>query len=172
MTAIVILGAAVWADGPSPTLRRRTAHGAALFHAGRAEVIVPCGGVGIHPPSEAEAMRHLLQEAAVPASAIRTEPQSTTTYENLRNAKVILDRLGMRDVIIVTDGYHGPRAVLVARALGLRGGYDAPHHAGVPIGLRMRRLRHEAFALPAYAAGLPFWIKRDLRNQTWLRNII
>ncbi len=71
MDAIILLGAAVWRDGPSPTLRRRTLHSAALWHAGTAPIIVVCGGLGRHPPTEAAAMANLLQAAGVPAAAIR-----------------------------------------------------------------------------------------------------
>lgn len=161
MIAIVILGAAVWADGPSPTLRRRAAHGAALFHAGQGRVVVPCGGEGPYPPSEADVMQTLLVSADVPAHVIHLEDRSTTTYENLRNARAILRRLEMRDVIIVTDTYHAPRSLLVARALGLKARVAAPANTGASTTLRLRRLRHEAVALPAYALGLIWWLWRD-----------
>lgn len=118
MTAILILGAAVWADGPSPTLMRRTLHGAALFHAGRGDVVIVCGGLGRFPPTEAEAMASVLQDAGVPWNAIRLEDTSINTVENIRNALPLLD--GDREVLIVSDAYHLPRASLIARREGLR----------------------------------------------------
>lgn len=124
MTAILILGAAVWRDGPSPTLRRRTLHGAALFHAGRGDVVIPCGGLGRFPPSEAEAMAAMLRAAGVPDAAIRLEDTSTNTVENIRNAVALLG--SKRDVLIVSDAYHLPRARLIARREGLRVSVSAP----------------------------------------------
>lgn len=124
MTAILILGAAVWRDGPSPTLRRRTLHGAALFHAGRGAIVIPCGGLGRFPPSEAEAMSAILQDAGVPTKAILLEDTSTNTVENIRNAIPLLQ--GETDVLIVSDAYHLPRARLIARREGLRVTTSAP----------------------------------------------
>ncbi|MFG5383706.1 YdcF family protein [Yoonia sp. R2-816] len=147
MDAILILGAAVWQDGPSPTLRRRTAHAARLWHAGRAPLIIPCGGLGRHPPSEAAVMQQLLIDADIPASAIRPEDQSTTTLENIRNAKQLLP--GPR-IIIVTDHYHGRRALMVARHLQLQAELSAPKTPHIPLKQHLR----EALARPAYALKL------------------
>ncbi|WP_341863514.1 YdcF family protein [Gymnodinialimonas sp. 57CJ19] len=124
MTAILILGAAVWRDGPSPTLRRRTLHGAALFHGGRGTIVIACGGLGRFPPTEAEAMSAILQDANVPPKAIRLEDTSTNTVENIRNAIPLLQ--GETDVLIVSDAYHLPRARLIARREGLRVTTSAP----------------------------------------------
>ena len=56
----LVLGAAVWPGGrPSPTLRRRALKAAALWHEGQVRAIIGCGGVGRHPPSEAEVIRAL-----------------------------------------------------------------------------------------------------------------
>ncbi len=160
-TALIILGAAVWPDGPSPTLARRTRHGAALFAAGKGDVIVACGGTGTHPPSEAKAMRNMLVEMDVPAEAIHCEDQSTTTYENLRFALSNLDQLGISSVTIVTDAYHGRRAVMVARALGLTATSDTIHDGQAPLSKRLRNRLREAVAISVYALCLPYWIKRD-----------
>ncbi|WEV41376.1 YdcF family protein [Bifidobacterium sp. ESL0682] len=56
-------------------------------------MFVVSGGQGADEQiSEAEAMkRYLIEERGVPASSILKEDQSTTTFENLRNSKVIMD---------------------------------------------------------------------------------
>lgn len=131
MTAILILGAAVWRDGPSPTLRRRTLHGAALFHAGHGDVVIPCGGLGRFPPTEAAAMAALLHDAGVPEGAIRLEDRSTNTVENIRYASALLG--AERDVLIVSDAYHLPRARLIAQREGLRVLVSAPPLKGARV---------------------------------------
>ncbi len=147
MDAILILGAAVWPNGPSPTLKRRTTHAARLWHAGRAPLIIPCGGLGAHAPTEAAAMQAILEAENVPADAIICEDQSTTTLENIRNAKRLLPG---RRVIIVTDRYHGPRALMVARHLRLTAEIDAPQMPHIPLRQHLR----EILARPAYALKL------------------
>lgn len=164
LTAIVILGAAVWPDGPSPTLRRRTLHAAALWHENPDQMIVPCGGLGQYAPAEADVMRDLLIDAGVPAAVIHCEDQSTTTYENLRNAARILAPRGIRNITIVTNGYHGPRSKLVARAVGLRALVSAPSIADAHMPSHFRMVLREIPAYPAYAVRLIWWRIRDRQS--------
>ncbi len=161
MKAIVILGAAVGPTGPSPSLLRRARHGAKLFHAGKGDLIVACGGVGRYPPTEAEAILDILTDEGVPAEAIRCDTQSTTTYENIINARAILRAENRDTVIIVTDSLHAPRALLTARALRLRASADTPAIKDMPIKTRLRRFRHEALAFPVYLIRLPYWLWRN-----------
>jgi uncharacterized SAM-binding protein YcdF (DUF218 family) len=148
--AALILGAAVWENGPSPTLRRRTLHGAALYHAGQVAHLVPSGGLGKHPPCEGEAMRQLLLEAGVPDHAIHPETTSRNTLENIQLALPILERIGAERVVIVTDAPHLPRALLVARRLGLKARGSAPRGGQK----RSAQLRLALREVPAYAAYL------------------
>lgn len=92
-------------------------------------------------------MRDLLTQAGVPDNAIRLEDRSTTTLENIRNARPMLPG---RDVIIVTDRYHARRAAMVARHFHLRAEITFPRAAGFPLKQYLR----EIVALPAYAARL------------------
>ena len=129
-TAALILGCSVWAGGPSPAMRRRTGHAAALWHRGEVAWLVPCGGLGDHPPSEAEAMRDLLIAQGVPAQAIRLEDRSRNTHENILFALPILAEIGATRAVIVTDRTHAPRARLIARGLGLRAASSSPSLRG------------------------------------------
>lgn len=144
----LILGCAVWPGGePSPTLRRRTLHAARLFLDGEVELLVPCGGVGRHPPAEAEAMRRLLVEAGVPDTAVHPEGQSRSTLENLLLARPILRRLGARRAVIVTDRTHAPRARLIARRLGIDASSSSPSLRGARLRPMLRQALREAPAI-------------------------
>jgi uncharacterized SAM-binding protein YcdF (DUF218 family) len=150
-TAALILGCAVWPDGPSPTMRRRTRHAATLWHRGEVAWLIPCGGLGRHGPTEAEAMRDLLLADGVPSEAIRLEDRSRNTHENILFAKPILDVLGAREAVIVTDHTHAPRARLIARGLGLRATSSSPSLRGA----RLRSTLHQALReVPATAVAL------------------
>jgi uncharacterized SAM-binding protein YcdF (DUF218 family) len=158
--AALILGAAVWSDGrPSPTLRRRTLHAAALWRRGEVAHLIGCGGPGLHPPTEAEAIRALLLEEGIPPGAIHLEDRSTSTHENILFALPILERLGSPPVVIVTDLTHAPRARLIARGLGLRAASSSPSLRGA----RWRTTARQALReLPATALAL--WRLRRRRS--------
>ena len=153
MKVALILGAAVWPDGvPSPTLRRRTLHAAALWHRGQVQALIPCGGLGLHPPTEAEAMRILLLAEGVTAEAIRLEDRSRNTLENIRFALPILADLGATQAVIVTDATHAPRARMIARRLGLPAASSSPSLRGGHLPTMLRQSLRE---IPATA--LTFW---------------
>ncbi|WP_122077177.1 YdcF family protein [Pseudophaeobacter sp. EL27] len=131
MSVAVVLGAAVWPGGqPSPTLRRRSLHAAELFRQGRVSHVICCGGLGQHPPSEAEVMQQICREAGVPAGAILLEDKSHTTHENLANIQPLLAKLEQPFIVIVTDRYHKWRALLVARHLGFLAQASCPVQSG------------------------------------------
>ncbi|MCT4609890.1 MAG: YdcF family protein [Pelagimonas sp.] len=135
----VVLGARVWAGGQaSPSLRRRAEHAAKLWLASRVRAIVACGGEGAMPPSEAEVIRQICLEAGVPEGAVFLEDQSRTTEENLLFARPVLDRVGARSIVIVTDPYHAPRARLIARKLGVSATSDCPKMPSVRLKFLLR----------------------------------
>jgi uncharacterized SAM-binding protein YcdF (DUF218 family) len=144
--AALVLGAAVWAGGvPSPALARRACHAAALWRAEKVDVIVACGGLGHHPPAEAEAIAAVLHTEGVPRDAIRLESASRSTRDNIARALPILRALGATRVVIVTDPWHAPRARLIARQAGLAAGTDSPPWCLRPA--LVRALLREAAAL-------------------------
>ena len=81
--AILVLGARVLPGGvPSGSLRARSEAAAALWHAGRAPLVVTTGASHDQPPGEAVVARTLLLAAGVPESAIRIEEKSRNTRGN------------------------------------------------------------------------------------------
>ena len=147
----LVLGAAVWPGGiPSPTLKRRALKGAELVLTGKASALIACGGLGKHGPSEAQVIRQICLDAGVPDKLIHLEALSTTTEENIRLALPILKLLQTDRVFVVTDGYHAPRAILIARRLGL----NATASPTTLQGTTPRRIAYayarEAFALAKF----------------------
>ena len=109
---IIVLGAGLKEDGrPGPALTRRSRHGAALWHAGFAPLVLCAGGQSeYYPRSEADACREILLDAGLPPEAILTEARSRSTEENAINSKRLLDELGLSRVVLVSDSYHMLRA--------------------------------------------------------------
>lgn len=109
--AIVVLGARVLAGGlPGGSLRARVERGVELWRAGAAPLLVLTGGLGPHPPAEAEVMRRLCRELGVPDEALLLEAQSRSTWDNARFTAALLRARGLGRVLLVTDAFHLYRA--------------------------------------------------------------
>lgn len=160
---VIVLGAAVWEGGaPSPTLQRRAGHAAALWHRGGVGRIVTTGGIGRHPPAEAIVAARVCMSLGVPEAALRCEDRSTNTFENLAFARPLLPH-PPGPVLLVSDRYHLPRAVLIARLMGLRARTSAaPKGTQASVPVRGCRLLREAMALSA-AVPVTLW------RMAWLR---
>jgi uncharacterized SAM-binding protein YcdF (DUF218 family) len=116
----VVLGAQVLSGGrPSGTLRARARHAARLYVAGEVGLVIPTGGVGEHPPSEAEVAAKILREAGVPGEAILPEGEAKNTRESaLLVAEMVRERR-IQNVVLVTDPLHCVRTVGAFRAEGI-----------------------------------------------------
>ncbi|WP_202081021.1 YdcF family protein [Caldalkalibacillus salinus] len=149
---ILVLGAGVWEGGPSPALVSRTQHAAELYKQGFAPYIIVSGGLGEHPPTEAEAMQNILVEHDVPREAIILEDRAKNTAQNLAYSYELMEENEWSSVLIVTDVFHVKRAKLVAQDLPVE-----VHASGVKesilyqnSALRVRYTLREVLALNWY----------------------
>jgi len=118
--AAVVLGAQVLSGGrPSGTLRARVQYGARLYAEGKVGLVIPTGGVGKHPPSEAEVAARVLREAGIPEVAVLLESEARNTRESARLVTAMVRQRGIRSVVVVTDPLHCVRTVGAFRAEGL-----------------------------------------------------
>ncbi len=160
--AIVIFGAAVRPDGqPSGALRRRV-EAALAFGARHSDALyVPTGGLGDHPPAEAEVMAALLRAARVADGRILAETSGTDTVSSVRAVRRLLREAGHRGpVFAATSAYHLPRCVLLLRLAGLPARACQPPPGPAATGRRQRwywRLR-EIPAVP-WDAALLLWLR-------------
>ena len=116
--AAIVLGARVQADGAlSPMLADRVAQGLALYRAGTVERIIVSGDHGSWSYDEPGAMRDALVAAGVPARDVFTDHAGFDTWATMRRASAVF---GVRSAIVVTQGFHLPRALYLARAAGLQ----------------------------------------------------
>lgn len=120
--AVVVLGAAVHGSELSPTLQGRLDAALAYHHRNPKALIVVSGGQGIQEDlPEGVAMAAYLESKGVPAQQLLVEDRATSTEENFRFSRALLDaRLppGYR-VVFVTDEFHIYRAGRIAAAQGL-----------------------------------------------------
>lgn len=113
----LVLGAGVADDGtPSWVLQDRLSASLALYRSGRVGRIIVSGDHRTREYDEPNAMRAWLEAQGVPASAIFMDHAGLDTYSSVWRAKHVF---GAQRVVIVTQQFHLPRALWVARSLGM-----------------------------------------------------
>lgn len=118
--AVIVLGCQVYSTGNlSPQLQLRLT--AALnTYRDHPRLIVCCGGQGEDEPApEGQVMRTWLIAQGVPADDVIAECESMNTRQNLDYARRLLPE-DVQCVTVITSDYHLPRALALARDLGLR----------------------------------------------------
>ena len=153
VSAVIVLGAGVNGETPSLTLRTRIDAAAAYLEEHPDVPVVLSGGQGPGEAiTEAECMRRALVRRGVDESRLYPEERSTSTQENLRYSRAILEELGVdpaQRVAIVTSDFR------LCRARLMWGGDTAAVPAHLPSALYFQCLTvnyfiREAFGLAAY----------------------
>ena len=116
--AIVVLGAAQYEGRPSPVLKARLDHAAALWARGLAPMMIVTGGRGVgDTTSEAAVGRHYLVQHGVPADSIALDIEGLTTSQSMLAVRRVLGREAYPAVILVSDPFHMLRLAILARRL-------------------------------------------------------
>lgn len=124
----IVLGAAAWHNKPSPVLKERINHAITLYKHGRVPRIILTGGFGEGAPfSESQVALNYCLQKGIPKEDLFLETKSQTTYQNLTEAKTLLEKHGWSTALVVSDPWHLKRAVAMARRLRI----DA-HPSGTP----------------------------------------
>lgn len=117
---MIVLGCQIWGEGPSEMLLYRLQNALELYKNGIAKSIIVSGGQGPDEIiTEAKAMKKWFVKKGVPENVIFEEDKSTSTYENLKYSKVIMDRQGFRDAVVVTSDFHVFRSLWLSQRLGI-----------------------------------------------------
>lgn len=120
----IVLGASVVRGKPSPVLAERANAAIELFQKGKVHAILVTGDSQDRSHDEVTPVRKYLEAAGIPQSAIWLDREGFDTYSSMYRAKVIF---GATHAIVVTQDFHLPRAVFLARSLGIdASGFIAP----------------------------------------------
>lgn len=114
--AALVLGASVVRGEPSPILGERADSAIALYKAGRVEKILVTGDNGELSHDEVTPVRNYLLNAGVAAGDIFLDHAGFDTYSSMYRARSVFEA---RSVVVVTQDFHLPRALFIARYLGL-----------------------------------------------------
>jgi len=124
--AVIVLGAGVLDNKPSPVFEERINHGILLYKNGYVDKIIFTGGKGKNSEySDSFIARNYAIENGVPFEDIFIEEQSTITQENISYAKQIIEDNNFSMVIIVSDPLHMKRAMIMSKNYGLTA-YSSP----------------------------------------------
>ena len=128
--AILVLGAAEYRGRPSPVLKARLDHALDLYQRKMAPVLITSGGAGGDPDyTEGGVGRSYLIARNVPSEAILVEPEGETTAHSIAAAGEILERMGFKSCILVSDGYHIFRAKKMLESRGIMV-FGSPRQSG------------------------------------------
>ncbi|MGN1411627.1 MAG: YdcF family protein [Oscillospiraceae bacterium] len=119
-TNIIVLGCKVKGTRPSLMLKRRLDTAYKYLTENEDVIVIVSGGQGNDEQiSEAQCMKEYLVSNGISESRIIMEDKSTSTYENFKYSKQILQEhnLPTDTITIVTDGYHQLRASMIAKKL-------------------------------------------------------
>lgn len=123
---IVIHGARIKHDSPSPLLQKRIEKAIELFKSQKEHsYIIASGGQGNDEEfSEAYVIKKYLVDHGITPDKILMEDKSTTTYENLLFSKQMIEHMGPdKDYycVFVTSNYHVLRTAIWAKRAGING---------------------------------------------------
>lgn len=113
---IIILGAGILEDKPSPILEDRLLEGIKLYQNSVSDKIIMSGDHGRREYDEVNIMKNYAIEKGIPSENIFMDHAGFSTYESIYRAKYIFEA---KKVVIVTQEYHLYRALYIANQLGL-----------------------------------------------------
>ena len=134
---ILVLGAGVWGNSPSPMLEDRLLEGIKLYQSGVANKIIMTGDHGRKEYDEVNVMKDFAIDKGVPSEDIFMDHAGFSTYESIYRARDIFEA---KKVIIVTQKYHLYRALYIANQLGIEA-YGVGADPREYVGQSMRELR-------------------------------
>jgi len=130
--AVIVLGAGIRGDRVTLPLKMRLDKAVEYHQKNPDAIIVVTGGQGLQEiVTEAFAMEKYLIQNGVEKNKIIKEEKATSTFENMKYSKEILDNCFSNDysVVVVTNNFHIFRGTTIAKDTGFEN--VAHMHAGL-----------------------------------------
>ena len=113
---IIVLGAGIWGDKPSPMLEDRLKEAVSLYNQNISSKIIMSGDHGKADYDELNIMKEYAIEQGVASENIFMDHAGFSTYESMYRAKEVFEA---NKIVIVTQKYHLYRALYIAKQLGI-----------------------------------------------------
>jgi uncharacterized SAM-binding protein YcdF (DUF218 family) len=111
----VVLGAAVWTDEPSPSLKARVDKAFELYNDANIQKIQLTGGNAPGELSEAEIAYKYLKSKKIDTTNVWVETHTRSTIEQIQFIKSnLVNKPNINDIIVISDSYHLPRVKEIA----------------------------------------------------------
>lgn len=127
---IIVLGCQVKGDKPSLSLQKRADAAYRFLLKNPNSVAILSGGQGRGENiSEAKCLQGLLYDRGILNDRLIIEDKSTTTDENIRFSKEIIEKLGLEceNVAVATSEYHQKRASMICRRYAMTAYAQSSH---------------------------------------------
>lgn len=134
---ILILGAGVWQNSPSPMLEDRLNEGIMLYKKGASKKILMSGDHSTADYDEVNVMKKFAIDKDINSEDVFMDHAGLSTYDSIYRAKEIFKA---KKIIIVTQEYHLYRALYIAQSLGIEA-YGVKSNPREYAGQIMRDLR-------------------------------
>lgn len=115
--AVIVLGCAVWGDGPSPMLADRLRTAVSVYKTGCADFVLVSGdSENAEDYDETGVMKAFLISEGVPEADIKCDSLGLSTYETAMRSSYLYD---IKTAVVVTTEFHVARSVYDCRAFGI-----------------------------------------------------
>jgi len=114
---VVVFGAGLAPGGvPSAVLAQRLDTAIALWKAGKAKAVLVSGDNSDRFHDETRAMRHYVLARGLPEESVLEDDSGLSTYDSCVRAFKVFQ---VRRALLVTQGFHLPRALYIANSVGM-----------------------------------------------------
>ena len=111
ISAIVVLGAGVKNNEPSPILKDRLDEGIKLYNEGISSKIIMSGDGTHQERNEVAVMKNYAIKQGIPEENIITDHYGLSTYDTIKNMK---ETYKLNKIVLVTQKYHLYRALYIS----------------------------------------------------------
>jgi len=116
----IVLGAGTNNEELSPIFKERLNHAIYLYNKGCISKIILTGGIGENQIlADSEIAKQYMLDTNIRKNDILIETKSRYTFENLQEAKTLMDSFKLKTALLISDPLHMKRSIELANQINL-----------------------------------------------------